>query len=157
MSNDTHTATIADFILARVADDEAVAMAALREAAYTHFGDTAAESLLGLATSEGADDVAVQHFRRHDPARVLAECKATRAIVELHRDWPVLVETPPTFDPVDSTDISSMAFRATRQIIWQTEQEYRARFGDEPPTAPMTRALAAIWAGHEDYREIWNA
>ena len=141
----TDTLTITDFILARVAEDEAVAEQ------VSNWDSHLAHELDGFSAN-------AQRFARHvTPARVLAQCKATRAIVELHRDWPVLVETPPTFDPVDSTDISSMAFRATRQIIWQTEQEYRARFGDEPPTAPMTRALAAIWAGHEDYREIWNA
>ena len=133
MSNDTHTATIADFILARVADDEAVAMAALREAAYTHFGDTAAESLLGLATSEGADDVAVQHFRRHDPARVLAECKATRAIVESHA-----------------------SFKADAGNVERSALDRLVSGGAAAGADTILSALAAVYVGHEDYRDEWS-
>jgi hypothetical protein len=36
-----------------------------------------------------------------------------------------------------------------------TEQEYRNRFGDGPPTAPMLRALAAVYSDHPDYRAEW--
>lgn len=70
--------TITEFLLARIAEDEAAAMAATKATAMPAFGDTAAESMLGLAESEGADRVAVEHFQRHNPDRVLHDCKAKR-------------------------------------------------------------------------------
>lgn len=90
-----------------------------------------------------------------DPARVLADIKAKRRIVELHESWPVLVEQPPTFDPVDTSDPSTFAVRASQQIAWTTQQEYRRIFGGEPPTAPMLRELAAVYADHPDCRREW--
>jgi len=129
----TDTATITDFILARVAEDEAVAMAALREAAYTHFGDTAAESLLGLATSEGADDVAVQHFRRHDPARILAQCKATRAIVE-----------------------SYATFRADAGNVERSTLDRVTAGGAAAGLDVALLALAAVYVDHADHRAEWS-
>jgi len=90
------------------------------------------------------------------PARVLAECEAKRRIVELHRDWPVLVERPTEFEPSFGADLSSFTLRATRQIQWMTEQAYREGFGDEPPTGPILRALASVYADHPDYREEWR-
>lgn len=35
-------------------------------------------------------------------------------------------------------------------------QEYRAKFGDEPPTTPVLRALAPPYADHPDYRDEWK-
>jgi Family of unknown function (DUF6221) len=59
---------LADFLLDRIAEDEAVAHAAER-----HWHGIRVES----ATS--AED---EHVRRHGPARVLADCEARRRIVE---------------------------------------------------------------------------
>lgn len=98
---------------------------------------------------------AVLHQQVDDQA--LRECEAMRQIVELHKSWPVLMERPPTFEPVDSATPDTFAMRASQQIAWTTEQQYRESFGSEPPTAPMTRALAAIWSDHEDYDEAWRA
>ena len=114
--------TLTEFLLARIAEDEAAANVAHRES----------------------------------PARVLAECEAKRRIVEFHKSWPVLVQTPVTFEPVDGTDPGHYTFRATQQIAWTTEQEYRERFGDEPPAGPVLRHLAAVYADHPDYREEWR-
>lgn len=86
---------------------------------------------------------------------MLAVCAAHRRIVELHRDWPVLVETEPTFDR-DDTDPASMTFRMSKQIAWTTEQKYREQFGDEPPTAPILRALASVYADREGFRAEWR-
>lgn len=88
--------------------------------------------------------------------RVLAECEAKRAIIEWHKNWPVLVETPPNFEPTVLDDPQSMTLRMTKQIAWLTQQQYRERFGDEPPTAPMLRHLAAVYADRPGYREEWR-
>lgn len=75
--------SLVDFLRAMFDADEAAALAAQCPAVYAHFGDTAAEALLGLARSEGAQDEAVQHFLRHDPTHVLAEVGAKRAVLAL--------------------------------------------------------------------------
>lgn len=99
----------------------------------------------------------LQHIAFHDPARVLADIAAKRAIIEFHKQWPVLVEGPTKFDQPDPSDLDSMVLKMSRQIMWATEQEYRNRFGDEPPTTPIMRALASVYSDHPDYRQEWTA
>jgi hypothetical protein len=84
--------------------------------------------------------------------RALAECAAKRAILKQHEEWPVLVERAPDHLSHDADDLQSMTFRMSREIAWLTEREYVKRFGVEPPTTPMIKALAAIYAEHRDYR-----
>ena len=60
---------IDEFVLARVAEDEAVARAAISHG----------EGCLDWSDEGDPTDV---HIARHDPARVLAECAAKRRIVE---------------------------------------------------------------------------
>jgi len=134
--------TITEFLLARIADDEAMAR-------YSLDGDL--EYLPSLTTKRGD----VLYVGVTNPARVLAECAAKRAIIDFHRSWPVLVETPPEMTTVDGTDPSAFAYQMTQRIMWATEDEYRKRFGTEPPTAPMLRALAAVYANHPDYQQEW--
>jgi len=98
----------------------------------------------------------LEHIARHDPARVLAECAAKRAIIAFHESWPVLVEGPMEFGPVDGTDPHAIAYRATQQIAWATQAEYVKRFGDKPPTTPMLRALATVYDDHPDYDVTWQ-
>jgi hypothetical protein len=84
---------------------------------------------------------------------------AKRRIVEMHRDWPVLVARPDEFEPSFGADLpfpDQITMRMSRQIAWMTEQEYRNRFGDEPPTGPIIRVLAAVYADHPDFREEWR-
>lgn len=98
----------------------------------------------------------LQHIAFHDPASVLADIAAKRRIVELHEQWPVLVERPPELVLSDPSDLGSMSVKMTQQIRWATEQEYRNRFGDEPPTSPIMRALVSVYADHPDFQEIWR-
>lgn len=86
--------------------------------------------------------------------RLLAECAAKRAILALHESWPVLATTPPDFDIRDE-GLDSMNMRISQRMAWLTTQEYRARFGDDPPTTPTLRALASVYAGAEGWREEW--
>jgi hypothetical protein len=60
--------TLEEFLLARIAEDEIAA----RSAAKTH----------PPAGWTVAYDAETMHTRRHDPARVLAECEAKRRIVQ---------------------------------------------------------------------------
>lgn len=145
--------TLADFLLARFAEDEGPARAAIvpahivdaltvrpelsqwrypsrdREVEYviddpiSSWNVTLGDELPGVSEKCGP------HIARHDPARVLAECEAKRRIVEEYEAnfWP---------DPGDRealTDASSAA-----------------------SPAAMIRLLALPYADHPDYREEWH-
>ena len=69
MTEDTKTLTLTEFLLARIAEDEAEA----RKAGPMWRNEWSAEDV----------DVTL-HIERHDPARVLAECEAKRRIVANH-------------------------------------------------------------------------
>jgi hypothetical protein len=135
--------TLTEFLLARIAEDEARAHYALSRGGG------------GALEYGGQWYGAIKHAERWEPARALAECAAKRAIITCHESWPVLVEGPIEFGLVDGTDPHAIAYRATQQIAWATQAEYRKRFGTEPPTTPMLRALALPYADHPDYRDEW--
>jgi hypothetical protein len=156
--------TLVEFLAARLDEDEADALAAAKAASHAEHwrgspdGDVfEGESNGYVACGPWGSELGVigAHIARHDPARVLADVKAKRAIVELHESWPVMVQTPPEMTRVDPSDVTSMTFRMSQQIAWLTTQEYRARFGDEPPSSPMLRALASVYADHPDYDATW--
>jgi hypothetical protein len=127
--------TLTEFLLARIAEDEALLVGADMDgpSVFTHVQGT----VVGMT-----------------PKRFLAECEAKRRIVEWHQNWPVLTNTKPVFD--DDIDLGSMTIRMSQQMAWLTEQEYRERFGDEPPTGPILRIMAAVYADHSDYQEAWR-
>ena len=167
---------ITEFLLARIAEDEAVARS-LTSTAWVEgiersgspgrwrgiaahiVSDATAVDSAGIIPDDAevlrGSRQAVTHAARHDPARVLAECEAKRRILELHQAWPVLVETPPKFDPA-VMDLTTVSFRVPQRLAWLTQQEYRERFGDEPPTGPMLAALAAVYADPPDYNPAWR-
>lgn len=138
--------SLTEFLLARIAEDEAWASMDIRR---DH------ERAAVEAWSMGASSLIVTNGPG-SPRRVLAECEAKRWVVELHRDWPVLVTTPPKLETSDGFDPTTMTMRMAQQIEWQTQEEYRAKFGDEPPTAPMVRAMALVYADHPDFRDEWR-
>ena len=129
--------TIVEFLLARIAEDE-------------ELWSLARDARLGFTAGNTVPAVLPQSLA----GRMLADCEAKRRIVELHRSWPVLVEREPTFEQVGGMD--SLTFRASQQLAWMTDREYRAKFGSEPPTAPMLAALAEVYADHPDYDEAWR-
>lgn len=136
--------TITEFLLARIEEDEKVARAAIRSGDGTWtageqfdvdgevydrcaiFGDD-----LHIYDEGGHDEEQAEHIARHDPARVLAESAAKRAIVELHRPieqlwWPEQV-------PVEVCEMCD-------EERWECE---------------TICALASVYASHPDYREEW--
>lgn len=160
------TLTITEFLEARIAEDEAVAHAATDgpwrldpgssgvyriEVGYREFASDP-EGLTFYAERGWTEDAT--HIARHDPARALAECAAKRAIIERHKDWPVLVATKPEFNVV-STDPQGTAFRAAQELAWLTVQEYVKRFGVQAPTTNMVKAIASVYADHPDYDPEW--
>lgn len=138
--------TITEFLEARIAEDEALAREAgkrsleWRSFGRSVYGGTIYEPNIAdgdesddgygsihIVYDEGSPDQAeAAHIARHDPARVLAECAAKRAILELAGE----------VDGMDS----------------QIENEW----GDFNGTADkILHTLAAVYASHPDYRKEW--
>src|SRR5690349_1649685 len=103
--------TLTEFLLARIAEDELEANASLEQWARGDGGTKARW------------------------VRALAECEVKRRIVEWHANWPVLVETEPTFSH-GPTDLTRITMTMSQRVGWFTEREYRERFGEDPPTGP---------------------
>jgi hypothetical protein len=152
--------TITEFLLERIGEDEAAA----KGAAEMMSGESWINDATCVTSREDtfwvdgllvrSPELVAEHIVRHDPTRVLAECAAKRAIIEQHKDWPVLVEKEPEFTE-DATDPQNIAYRVTQEMVWLTEREYVKRFGTEAPTTNMIRAIAAVYKDHPDYQQEW--
>lgn len=123
--------TLTDFLLARIAEDKAVARAAL-DLNRRFDGD-------GGWTPAGLEDPwpeEVAHITRHDPARVLAECKAKRRIVEQAEE--------------------ASADRA--QVIGEFcvgKAESDAAHATDPGDL-ILKAVASVYADHPDFDPAWR-
>lgn len=154
--------TIVEFLTARLDEDQAQAEAAAR-ASGAHW--TTSEYADDVTNTEGGyvacgpygylDDRTRYFIARHDPTAVLSDIASKRSIIEFHKQWPILVDTPAEFESDTSADLGSLTVQMSRRIAWLTEQEYRDRFGDEPPTGPILLALASAYRGHPDYQQEW--
>lgn len=118
---------LADFLLARIAEDEELAR------------DTAAEHYNGDHGGTGCCGQSRQFLSAHAPARVLAECEAKRRIVELHavstkREW---------VNPIDGP-------------AYQEDEHTCAICGWVPEVCETIKLLALPYADHPDYREEWR-
>lgn len=143
--------TLTEFLLARYAEDEAVARAATPgpwtwEEPSTEKWPSGDQSLVtAWSESDGspkpvlygwgydasgidAEDADRVHIARHDPARVLAECEAKRRIVSL-------------FAPTLADD-KRAALGEWDETAWRGEQ--------------ALRALAQPYADHPDFQEEWR-
>jgi len=126
------TVTMTEFLLARIAEDEAAARAVQPLGYSIDMGGRRNDerwyvARLRFSGADGAaraeqDEEASQLFARHDPARVLAECEAKRRIVEgAPRAW--------------DNDLENHHLLPAGQVILEH--------------------LAAVYADHPDYREEW--
>lgn len=131
---------LSEFLLARIAEDEAAAGGAFRDIndgstpdkgkRWWNAGDVVLtvednERIVEQAPAIG-DDAVASHIARHDPARVLAECKAKRRIVEAVQ---YLSRLPSHMCMPDVE--SAMGLERAMQ------------------------AMAAVYADHPDYRSEW--
>ena len=121
--------TLTEFLLARIDEDETMAR-------------TAVSPWRNEWTSE---DVGVtMHIERHDPARVLAECKARRRIVAAFEDERI------------RKDIYN---RGYDDGLLTTSDDMRQRWSSNARWAGLeiaARALALPYADHPDYDETWR-
>lgn len=127
---DTGTLTITDFLLARIAEDEKMANAALgchayaqdyptRAVMYSASGDALFEfDERQMREADHSTLALAEHFCSWQPARVLAECKAKREIV-------------------DECERSMLNDGDSRTAEWIAAQ------------------LAAVYASHPDYNPVW--
>lgn len=149
--------TLTEFLLARIAEDEAVARSAEERArppwraTYGRQVETRDDGYLVTPEDEHSystdpPDVVALHIARHDPARVLAECEAKRQIVELHP-----IYHGPRLLAVDSsrTDFACERCHATSAI--DSESVIEALGWCE-----TLRFLALPYAGHPEYRTEWS-
>lgn len=81
-----------------------------------------------------------EHIASHDPARVLADVAAKRAILDLHK--PERVWTGSKYEDG----------KCTTCLLWES-QGY-SRYEDFP--CPTLRALVAMYADHPDYDPAWR-
>ena len=138
--------TLTEFLLARIAEDEAAATFHRDDAwniqdTRRHWMDDPRPELVGggklLAEFDGEHGVlAADHVQRWNPGRVKAECEAKRRIVALHgfASW----DTPGG----ERRACTSCGYYEDEPVV------------DWP--CPTIRALALPYADHPDYREEWR-
>jgi hypothetical protein len=136
---DTQTVTLAEFLLARIAEDEKAA----------RDEEESAPELEGARQRPYVDFPLRGHLDRHTPARVLAECEAKRRIVELHQPTPLVdhmeVECTCGFDDHRSRWCAGCG------VCVYDEGEFARPFGN----CPTVLLLALPYADHPDYRQEW--
>lgn len=131
---------IDEFLLARVAEDEAVARAAIAVSSadwvannsLLMFLDHERSALVLADVDHYSQDPAWFHVERHDPARVLAECEAKRRAVDAAWCDHEFIE----MDRGLGLDRDEMAER-----------------NDYPD---IIRILAAAYADHPDFDPTWR-
>lgn len=151
---------LVEFLKERLDEDEAAARAGISgqadpENGWGYIQDGVSRGALTPHVGIIHEYIQAAHIIRWHPTRVLAEVAAKRRIIEWHESWPVLTETEPEFTTT-TTDVGGMTFAMSKRIAWLTTQEYRARFGDEPPSSPILRLLALPYADHPEYDESWR-
>jgi len=154
--------TIVEFLLQRIAEDEAVARAASpgvwvegvkRAGRPGHWQGIEAYSVIvnrggGGVDIDDIDDVAdskartdVIHIARHDPARVLAEVEAKRRIVEgLDKS------------PCVPCALGDECFHHNARASGIARQRFL-----DPVTEQVLSSLASIYSDSPEYREEWRA
>lgn len=150
--------TLSEFLLARFAEDEAIARAAVipaweggqrsqpelaewtyadgAEVEYVQTPEMLAEpypqrlyvTCDGEGLTPAVEESVGPHIARHDPARVLAECEAKRRIVTLH----------------------DAALRA------ELANGDASAYGADLMHSDVLRLLALLYADHPDYRDEWR-
>jgi hypothetical protein len=84
-----------------------------------------------------------EHIVRHDPARVLREVEAKRAILKVHNTWSVV-------------DPEAHYLAEERSCVGCGLDVAGDRMTQDVNKCPVLRALALPHADHPDYREEWR-
>lgn len=127
------------FLLARIEEDEAVAREAVDKDGRWHvdqrhpLDEAVVQGDIHIYDEGGHTAGQALHIARHDPARVLAECAAKRAIVEQAED-------------ATGLDMSVDNDR----LVGERDMKVEPYCGDV-----ILAALAAVYADHPDYQKEW--
>lgn len=153
----TGTVTLADFLLARIAEDERAARECAKvypspwevsdrghsakvvaDAPNFHHVVDLDQGQIPVGTVEWLGD-AIEHVARHDPARMLAECEAKRRIIAEHSD-----------------ERDHGNGRITHTGVCDTCGEDVGRDVDDQYPCRTLQLLALPYADHPDYRDEWR-
>ena len=121
--------TLAEFLLARITEDEAVA----RDFVPEEIANPPIERQRWIRARN-------EWVNLYDPARVLAECEAKRRIVEEHRD----------------VECSNVRCNGSGVHCQTCDEGLKADYGHVYAPCPTLRHLAAVYADHPDYRQEWK-
>ena len=127
--------TITEFLLARIAEDEAEARATPKR-----------ERFRVAAVDEATANAITAHAARWEPVRVLAECEAKRRIIEAFEDERV------------RRDIYNRDYDSGEYDF--NESDLRARRASNALCRGLEialLALAAVYADHPDFDPAWRA
>ena len=144
--------TLTQFLLARITEDEQLAMMATPgrwsrsgQQLQAHrqdgmpYGAVARNPRLMSGTWKRNAD----HIARHEPARVLTECESKRRIIALHQLVPY---KQPQLDSGWETVESTRCLRCTHDMDWM----------EITPVCDTLKAFVLPYANHPDYREEWR-
>lgn len=117
---------LTEFLLARIAEDEAMARAAIGKRVDI--------------SAVWSDMEVSRHIERWSSARVLAECEARRRIVELHK------QVRDSDDPANPE---------TGCLVCDWDSDCQVVMPSQAPGCPTLQLLAAVYSSHPDYRSEW--
>lgn len=154
--------TLTEFLLARIAEDEAsmrgvLAMDARTERAPEDFGKYVVDPIIGPygGQSQIRDVARGLHLARFgSPTRVLAECEAKRRIVELHFERYSL-RAPVTDNKIDVCDICGPFDWPFIEVDGEWVQSPSPSGGTFHPCQTL-RLLGQVYGDHPDYDEAWR-
>lgn len=144
--------TLTTFLLERIAEDEAVAIAATgapwteRDASHEppHAKGTSNVEGEPWTVASVVNTTDALHITRWDPTRILAECQAKRRILEQHvenESRATVYRSPRWLDAMNDDD----------RLSWRKAEARCAA------TDGVVRALAQVYSDHPDYDPTWNA
>jgi hypothetical protein len=139
--------TLSEFLMARVAEDEAAANA-VKDIGPKSWSVNVVPEPLGFdvsipVTTDKARTTLAHHF---DSARILAGCDATRLIMAIHCAY------VPLGDPTYSPD-----WLSTDWCVGCRYNSYEEIITEHIDDCPVLRALALPFASHPDFRDEWNS
>lgn len=154
---------LADFITARLGEDEAMARSASPGQWAITDDDvdgtmiTAVNGPVMAVYGTGVTPAALPnaaHIARHDPARVLREVTAKRAMVALHA-----IHSEPERWGSGHPDLAMRGQPTGRTVYWCDECDHDRDYGHigiaEVEGCTTMRLLAAPYSDHPDYRAEW--
>ena len=133
--------TITEFLLARIAEDETAALAAVDGQADPENGWGYEGRALIPHVGIIHHAVQAEHITRWHPYRVVAECAAKRAVVERY---------------VDNLDLALSYRKLLPPTPWPVGwTEHRLQEARLATSLEACVALVAVYADHPDYDDTW--